>query len=101
MCYNVSNTAHTIILNNSIFSASAVHNKYGCSDVTCSNTWKIKYEKINIWCLINEYNNSCATMKNGIIDSNYLFLLSNIYTIQYNIFIPIRVPQGAITNIHS
>ena len=22
-------------------------------------------------------------------------------TIQYNIFIPIRVPQGAITNIHS
>jgi hypothetical protein len=23
------------------------------------------------------------------------------YTIQYNIFIPIRVPQGAITNIHS
>ena len=34
-------------------------------------------EKINIWCLINEYNNSCITMKNGIIDSNYLFLLSN------------------------
>jgi hypothetical protein len=32
--YDVYKTAHTIILNSSIFSVSAVHNKSGCSDVT-------------------------------------------------------------------
>jgi len=35
----------------------------------------------------------------GIVKINKLPALA--YTIQYNIFIPIRVPQGAITNIHS
>ena len=33
-------------------------------------------------------------------DKSYKFMLQ-YNTIQYNIFIPIRVPQGAITNIHS
>ena len=32
--YDVSNTVHMLILNNSIFSASAEHNKSGCSNVT-------------------------------------------------------------------
>jgi hypothetical protein len=40
----------------------------------------------------------CLDFESGMLNINDK---RNIYTIQCNILIPIRVPQGAITNIHS